>query len=57
MERVEDLLGGSLLMDAAQGRNPYLFAALKSLPLAAPEGGDADTPAAAATPTLPPQRH
>ncbi|KAI8468472.1 MAG: hypothetical protein J3K34DRAFT_10778 [Monoraphidium minutum] len=46
MERVETLLGSGLLMEAAQGRNPYLFAALKSLPLELGEegGGGAATP-------------
>ena len=33
LERLEDALGDTLLVDAARGRSPYLFAALKSLPL------------------------
>lgn len=41
---LEDALGSQLLMQAAQGNNPYLIAALKSLPITA---DDVD-PAAAA---------
>lgn len=35
MTYLEDALGTQLLMDAARGSNPYLMAALKSLPLTA----------------------
>jgi hypothetical protein len=38
MDTMEEALGGGLLMDAAQGRNFYLFAALKSLPLKVDDG-------------------
>ena len=31
---LQDALGDAVFMDAARGKNPYLFAALKSLPLA-----------------------
>jgi hypothetical protein len=45
---LEDALGATLLMDAARGRNPYLIAALKSLPVTADEVGTAQEAAAAA---------
>jgi hypothetical protein len=50
MEQVEDVLGEGLLMDAAQGKNYYLFAALRSLPLkiSSPEQEAAVAAAAAA---------
>lgn len=45
---LEDALGAKLLMDAAQGKNPYLIAALKSLPVTADDIGPAQEAAAAA---------
>lgn len=36
-DTVQDCLGDAICMDMLSGRNPYLFAALKSLPLLAQE--------------------
>jgi hypothetical protein len=45
---MEDALGAGLLMQAARGDNPYLIAALRSLPLLADDVSAADAAAMAA---------
>lgn len=48
LSHLENALGASLLMEAAQGKNPYLIAALKSLPLTADDVSSNDAAAMAA---------
>lgn len=45
LSHLENALGSSLLMEAAQGNNPYLIAALKSLPLTADDVSSDDAAA------------
>lgn len=48
LSHLENALGASLLMEAAQRKNPYLIAALKSLPLTADDVSSNDAAAMAA---------
>jgi hypothetical protein len=48
LSHIENALGAGLLMEAAKGQNPYLIAALKSLPLTADDVSDGDSAAMAA---------
>jgi hypothetical protein len=47
LSHLEDALGAGLLMEAAKGKNPYLIAALKSLPLTADDAPPASADSAA----------
>jgi hypothetical protein len=48
LSHIENALGAGLLMEAAKGQNPYLIAALKSLPLTADDVSDDESAAMAA---------
>eukprot|EP00879_Flechtneria_rotunda_P022438 GHRR01023688.1.p1 GENE.GHRR01023688.1~~GHRR01023688.1.p1 ORF type:complete len:362 (+),score=153.27 GHRR01023688.1:241-1326(+) len=49
MSYLEETLGSSLILQAAQGKNPYIFAALKSLPITADDAQPTAATASAAS--------